>query len=70
VGDIEAKNIFINEEGQVKISNLCSWPGEQTNYEKLVLEHIPTYIAPEELQWVKDGRVNIYSNNKCNKYVC
>lgn len=26
VGDIQPKNIFINPEGQIKVSNLCSWP--------------------------------------------
>lgn len=28
VGDIQSKNIFLNEEGQIKISNICSWPNE------------------------------------------
>lgn len=49
VGDIQTKNIFLNEEGQIKISNVCSWPSERTNYEKLVLEQNIGNVSPEEL---------------------
>lgn len=27
VGDVRPANIFLNETGQVKVSNLYSWPG-------------------------------------------
>lgn len=68
MGDIQSKSIFLNEVGQIKISNLCSWPNEHTNYEKLIFEHLPTYVSPEELEQAKEGRVDIYgaSNNNNN----
>jgi len=32
IGDVRPYNIFINEEGQIKIANLFSWPYEYTNF--------------------------------------
>jgi hypothetical protein len=34
VGDIRPYNIFINDHGKFKISNIYSWPKENTNYGK------------------------------------
>ena len=34
VGDIRPHNIFINDHGKFKVSNLHSWPRENTNYGK------------------------------------
>ena len=47
IGDVRPQNIFINESGQIKIGNLCSWPSERTNYEKTIYDHELTYISPE-----------------------
>lgn len=38
VGDVRPDNIFINECGQIRIANLCSWPSERTNYEKVIYD--------------------------------
>jgi serine/threonine protein kinase len=38
VGDIRPDNIFINEDGQVKVASVDSWPGEKSNYEKSFYE--------------------------------
>ena len=38
VGDIRPDNIFINEDGQVKVASVDSWPGELTNYSKSFYE--------------------------------
>lgn len=32
VGDIRPQNIFINQEGQIKVSCLYSWPKEGSNF--------------------------------------
>jgi len=32
VGDIRPNNIFINEDGQIKVANVLSWPDERTNF--------------------------------------
>jgi hypothetical protein len=37
-GDIRSENVFINEEGQIKVGAYFSWPGEQTNYSKTFYE--------------------------------
>lgn len=34
VGDIRPYNIFINDHGKLKVSNMYSWPKENTNYGK------------------------------------
>jgi serine/threonine protein kinase len=63
IGDVRPYNIFINEEGQIKIANLYSWPYERTNFEKTTFEKTLTYLAPEELRIVAKG----IQDNNCNK---
>jgi serine/threonine protein kinase len=55
VGDIRPSNIFINEEGQLKIANLCSWPYEKPNFDKTAFEKQLTYLSPEEMRLVAKG---------------
>ena len=38
IGDIRPENIFISEDGSIKIANHLSWPMEQTNYAKTFFE--------------------------------
>ena len=45
-GDIRPDNIFINEDGQVKIASIDSWPSEQSNYAKSFYEKEITYLSP------------------------
>ena len=44
LGDIRPRNIFINQGGDIKISNLLSWPSEGTNDQK-VFEGTATYLG-------------------------
>ena len=46
IGDVRPYNIFINEEGQIKIGNLYSWPYERTNFDKTAFEKTLTYLSP------------------------
>ena len=48
IGDVRPHNIFINDQGQVKISNVYSWPHEVTNYTK-VLDNEITYLGTNNL---------------------
>ena len=48
IGDVRPQNIFINDQGQVKISNVYSWPHEVTNYTK-VLDNEITYLGTNNL---------------------
>ena len=44
VGDIRPHNIFINDQGEVKVSNMLSWPREPSNYTKS-FENEVTFIG-------------------------
>ncbi len=63
IGDVRPHNIFINEEGQIKIANVFSWPYEKTNFEKTAYENALTYISPEEMSLLEKGNFE----NKTNK---
>ena len=45
LGDVRPQNIFINEDGQVKLANTYSWPNEENNYMKTVLNNDVTYLG-------------------------
>ena len=45
VGDIRPDNIFINEDGQIKMGTQFSWPGEQLNFTKTLYEKEKTYLC-------------------------
>ncbi len=65
IGDVRPHNIFINEEGQIKIANAFSWPYEKTNFEKTAYEKTRTYISPEEMGLIEKGNLE----NTTNKVV-
>jgi serine/threonine protein kinase len=54
IGDIRPSNIFLNEEGSVKIANRDTWPYYKNKLEK-ALSNQPTYLAPEELRSIADN---------------
>lgn len=45
IGDVRPENVFINAEGKIKTSNLLSWPGEKSGFNKAFDNEI-TYLAP------------------------
>lgn len=63
LGDIRPKNIFLNEEGKIKVSSSLSWPLENTNIQKS-FDKVATYLAPEDLESIKKGEtIDIPSNS-------
>jgi hypothetical protein len=54
LGDVRPKNIFLNEEGKIKVSNSLTWPLEVSNIQKS-LDKIVTYLAPEDLIKIERG---------------
>ena len=62
VGDIRPENIFINEDGQLKVASRCSWPLEFDNYQKAFYHKEKTYLAPEELVDLEIGRDKTLAN--------
>lgn len=49
MGDVRPRNIFLNEDGDIKVSNSLSWPLEISNVQK-AMDKIPTYLPPEDLE--------------------
>jgi len=68
IGDVRPANIFINEDGQIKIANVYSWPNEPTNYIKTYDENTKTYLAPEELAHMKRGGDSYIDNYKAESF--
>lgn len=46
VGDIRPSNVFISNEGQIKVATYLSFPSEKNNYEKTLNENQLTYLSP------------------------
>lgn len=44
LGDIRPRNVFINQSGGIKVSNLLSWPNEGTNDQK-AFDKEATYLG-------------------------
>jgi hypothetical protein len=49
MGDIRPKNIFLNEEGSIKVPNSVTWPYENSKLAK-ALSNFVTYLSPEEVK--------------------
>ena len=56
VGDIRPENIFVNDDGQLKVATQHSWPNEVSSYERYNFYHEPTLLAPEEMNDVQLNR--------------
>ena len=67
VGDIRPENIFIDENGSVKVWNLYSSPKEITNYGKS-FEGKPTYLAPEEVRELALGKIENRLNGEAEVF--
>lgn len=61
VGDIRPHNVFLNSEGEAKISSVLSWPREHTNFSK-AMDNEPTYLAPEDMERLEMGRLEDSAN--------
>ena len=47
--DIRPSNIFLNQDGKIKVASSLSWPMEISNIQK-AMDKEPTYLAPEDLE--------------------
>ena len=63
VGDIRPHNIFVNEAGQIKLAVCFSWPNEPSNFQKTMNEKEITYISPEELEIIKNNKMESIINS-------
>lgn len=56
VGDIRPNNVFINEDGQIKVVTKHTFPQEHDNYQKTFYDNEKTYLAPEEVKDLQIGK--------------
>ena len=54
LGDVRPNNIFLNEEGNLKIASQCSWPHSTTAFEKGI-EKIAAFVSPEDMDNLAKG---------------
>ena len=54
MGDVRPINIFLNEQGNIKVINQLSWPLEPTNIQK-TMDKTATYVSPEDLRRISHG---------------
>ena len=52
--DLRPTNIFLNEDGNIKVSTNLSWPLEISNIQK-AMDKEATYLAPEDLLQISRG---------------
>ena len=45
LGDIQPVNIFINDDGHIKLVNIYSWPNAENNYEASLITNQKTYLG-------------------------
>ena len=56
VGDIRPENVFLNEDGKIKVANLDSWPCQISNFQKFFEKKV-TYLAPEDVKRLEMGGI-------------
>lgn len=49
LGNINPKNIFLNEKGSIKVSNPLSWPNHIDSYRNALLKEL-SYLSPEDMR--------------------
>lgn len=56
VGDINPRNVLMNEQGAIKLTHQFSWPDNKTNYDRALFERDISYVSPEDLKEIAIGR--------------
>ena len=56
IGDVRPINIFLNANGETKLSTTYSWPNSLSNYQKAHKNGETTFLSPEECADLELGR--------------
>jgi serine/threonine protein kinase len=62
LGDVRPHNVFLNSQGDFKVTCQLSWPREATNFTK-AFDNERTYLAPEDM-----ARLEMGSNEDTNSW--
>lgn len=54
IGDVRPINVFITQKGEVKVMTVWSLPDEVCNINKTINMGMPTFLAPEQNEAVKN----------------
>ena len=61
LGDIKPENIFVNDQGNVKVANIYSWPNEHPSFYKatdIESDSQSCLLAPEDLAELQRGALD------------
>lgn len=70
LGDINPQNVFVNDEGHIRVANVYSWPHERCSYWK-VLEndrYENTLLAPEDMNNWQTSHLDNDNNHQSEIY--
>lgn len=65
LGDIKPSNIFVNDEGKIKVASIFSWPRELPSYTKLVDQgglNFNGLLAPEDFPLLQNNNLDNDAN--------
>lgn len=67
MGDIKPSNIFVNDEGRIKVASIFSWPRELPSYIKLVDQgglNFNGLLAPEDFPLLQNNNLDNDANEQ------
>lgn len=67
LGDIKPENVFVNEEGLIKVANVFSWTSELPSFTKAVDQvklEFNGLLAPEDLILLQNNRIENDENEQ------
>lgn len=67
LGDIKPSNVFVNDDGRIKVANVLSWPRELPSYAKVVDQggvNYDGYLAPEDFPLLQNNTLDNDANEQ------
>ena len=65
LGDIKPENIFVNDDGRIKVANIYSWPNETPSYVKAMEQSdFDGLLAPEDFPLLKNNHLDNDANEQ------
>jgi serine/threonine protein kinase len=66
LGDIKPENVFVNDEGEIKVANIFTWPHERPSYWKFLEDekNFNGYLAPEDMALLQSNSLDNDANEQ------